>query len=268
MQVDYRTRSVDKPGSPHYKLYFTHGDLLISPFHDIPLHLEENVFNMVVEIPRGETAKMEISKSDPLNPIKQDIKKGKLRHVNWAYPFNYGAFPQTWENPGLVDQHCGTKGDNDPVDVCDISGIQHHSGAVVQVKVLGCYAMIDEGETDWKVIAIDVNDPHANQLNDIGDVERVMPGKLAEVFAFLKYYKTPTGVPPNNFGFNGDVKDKAFTLQIIHEMNEQWRKLLNREIESKIIQTFSTIVESPSLIPGSEAEIHIVNAFISYVRGT
>lgn len=34
-----------------------------------------------------------------------------------------------------------------------------------QVKVLGVLAMIDEGETDWKVIVIDVNDPMASQLN-------------------------------------------------------------------------------------------------------
>ena len=41
----------------------------------------------------------------------------------------------------------------------------HKSGAVVQVKALGIMALIDEGETDWKVIAIDVNDPLASQLN-------------------------------------------------------------------------------------------------------
>jgi inorganic pyrophosphatase len=37
-------------------------------------------------------------------------------------------------------------------------------------------ALLDEGETDWKVIVIDVNDPIASQLNDIGDVEKKMPG--------------------------------------------------------------------------------------------
>lgn len=39
------------------------------------------------------------------------------------------------------------------------------SGQVVQVKVLGILAMIDEGEMDWKVIAINVKDPDANKLN-------------------------------------------------------------------------------------------------------
>ena len=40
-------------------------------------------------------------------------------------------------------------------------------GEVKQVKVLGILAMIDEGETDWKVIVIDVNDPLAKDLNGI-----------------------------------------------------------------------------------------------------
>lgn len=38
-------------------------------------------------------------------------------------------------------------------------------GEVIKVKVLGILAMIDEGETDWKVIAINVEDPEANDLN-------------------------------------------------------------------------------------------------------
>ena len=41
----------------------------------------------------------------------------------------------------------------------------HERGAVIQVKVLGTMLLIDEGETDWKIIAIDVTDPLANKLN-------------------------------------------------------------------------------------------------------
>lgn len=33
------------------------------------------------------------------------------------------------------------------------------------MKVLGILAMIDEGETDWKVIAINAEDPDAGKLN-------------------------------------------------------------------------------------------------------
>jgi inorganic pyrophosphatase len=34
--------------------------------------------------------------------------------------FNYGAFPQTWEDPSHISQDTGKKGDNDPLDVVEI----------------------------------------------------------------------------------------------------------------------------------------------------
>ncbi len=54
---------------------------------------------MIVEVPRWTNAKMEISKEESFNPIKQDIKKGRLRYVRNCFPhhgyiWNYGAFPQ------------------------------------------------------------------------------------------------------------------------------------------------------------------------------
>ena len=51
-------------------------------------------------------------------------------------------------------------------------------GDVLAVKCLGTLAMIDDGEADWKMIVIDVNDPLAAELNNLEDVERVMPGFL------------------------------------------------------------------------------------------
>ena len=64
------------------------------------------------------------------------------------------------------------QGDNDPVDVVEIGSEQLECGAVYKVKVLGAYAMIDEGELDWKIVAIRTDDPMAPYLNDIDDVER------------------------------------------------------------------------------------------------
>lgn len=54
---------------------------------------------MVVEIPKGTNAKMEISVNEEGNPIKQDVKNGKLRFVDNVFPYtgyiwNYGALPQ------------------------------------------------------------------------------------------------------------------------------------------------------------------------------
>lgn len=52
----------------------------ISPWHDIPLHLGDGVFNFIVEIPKESSAKMEVATDEQHTPIKQDTKKGKLRY--------------------------------------------------------------------------------------------------------------------------------------------------------------------------------------------
>ena len=38
-----------------------------------------------------------------------------------GYPWNYGAIPQTWENPKHIDPDTKEGGDNDPIDVCEVS---------------------------------------------------------------------------------------------------------------------------------------------------
>ena len=48
----------------------------------------------------------------------------------------------------------------------------------LQVKVVGTLALIDEGETDWKLVAIDVNDALAPKINNISDVDEHFPGLL------------------------------------------------------------------------------------------
>ena len=138
---------------------------------------------MVVEVPRWSNAKMEIDTKAPLNPIVQDQKNDKLRFVANVFPyhgyiFNYGAIPQTWEDPNHTDQWTNYKGDKDPIDVCEIGSKIQPTGAVIQVKVLGVFALIDDEETDWKLICIDVTDPLAEKLNDIEDVDTEMPGFL------------------------------------------------------------------------------------------
>ena len=89
--------------------------------------------------------------AEKLNPIKQDIKKEKLRFVCNCFPhhgyiWNYGALPQTWEDPGHTDADTGCKGDNDPLDVCEIGFRVAKRGEVRRVKILGCLALIDEGD--------------------------------------------------------------------------------------------------------------------------
>ena len=103
---------------------------------------------------------MEIDKDSKHNPIKQDINKdGSLRKYNYGdMMFNYGAFPRTWEDPQFVSEHTNARGDNDPLDVIEIGSMQLGMASVSPVKILGVLAMIDDEETDWKVIVIHKDD--------------------------------------------------------------------------------------------------------------
>lgn len=40
-------------------------------------------------------------------PIKQDMKKGKLRFYPYPINWNYGLLPQTWEDPAHINAKCG-----------------------------------------------------------------------------------------------------------------------------------------------------------------
>jgi inorganic pyrophosphatase len=240
MSAHYTPRLIGAPNTLEHRVYIEQNGQIVSSFHDIPLFADRNngIFNMIVEVPRWTNAKMEISKEEAFNPIKQDIKKGRLRYVRNCFPhhgyiWNYGAFPQTWEDP--AHQHPETKanGDNDPLDVCEIGEQVGYVGQVKQVKVLGIMALLDEGETDWKVLVVDVQDPLASKLNDIEDVERHLPGLVRATNEWFRIYKIPDGKPENQFAFSGEAKNKKYATAIIHECHEAWRRLITGESPAK-----------------------------------
>ncbi|KAJ6905067.1 soluble inorganic pyrophosphatase 1 [Populus alba x Populus x berolinensis] len=119
---------------------------------------------------------MEVATDEQFTPIKQDTKKGKLRYYLYNINWNYGLLPQTWEDPSLANAEVeGAFGDNDPVDVVEIGERRGKIGEILKIKPLAALAMIDEGELDWKIVAISLDDPRASLVNDIDDVEKHFP---------------------------------------------------------------------------------------------
>ncbi|KAG0212216.1 Inorganic pyrophosphatase [Mortierella sp. NVP41] len=237
---EFTTRVIGAPNTLEHRVFIERNGAPVSAFHDVPLYADKanNIFNMIVEIPRWSNAKLEISKDEPFNPIKQDVKKGKLRFVRNCFPhhgyiWNYGALPQTWEDPTQSHPETKARGDNDPLDVCEIGEQVGYTGQIKQVKVLGVMALLDEGETDWKVIVIDVTDPLASKLNDIEDVERHLPGFIRATNEWFRIYKIPDGKPENQFAFSGEAKNKKYALDVVKETHEAWERLIKGEIPSK-----------------------------------
>lgn len=243
--------------------YFFNKDAhgVLNPLHDIPLYADQDahVFNFICEIPKWTNAKLELDTKSPLAPIVQDTKKGKKRFVHNVYPYkgyiwNYGCFPQTWEDPTQVHMETGALGDGDPLDVCEIGSIACQVGQVMQVKVLGVLGMIDEGEMDWKIVCVNVKDPLANEMHDVDDLYRVFPGLLHATFSWFRTYKVPDGKELNVFAFREQVQPKAYAMEVIEECHESWEKLISGHLVHKNINCINTTLKgSKFYTPASEA---------------
>jgi hypothetical protein len=99
-------------------------------------------------------------------------------------------------------------------------------GEVVPVKVLGCLCLIDEGEADWKIIAIAITDPWAAVLSDVTDLEERLPGTVHSIREWFRTYKITDGKPENKFGLEGRCMNAEYSMSIIAETHHAWRQLV------------------------------------------
>lgn len=219
----YSTATSGEAETESFRLSFNEGESAISPWHDIPLKgSSDGTYNAVIEIPKMTKAKMEVATKEPNNPIAQDVKKGNLRDYHGPIFWNYGCLPQTWEDPNEEHPELKCFGDDDPIDVVEIGSKALAMGTVAEVKPLGVLAMIDDGELDWKVIAIATDDELAKEYNDIDDVPIAVKDGIREWF---RWYKTPDDKPLNGFGFDEKWLDAKSAGEVIEETHEAWKKL-------------------------------------------
>lgn len=200
-------------------------------WHDIPMMPssgDEHVINLVTEIPLRMTAKMEVQKDLPGNPIGQDSNKdGSPRYYTYGTTFfNYGYIPQTWEDPNFKDS-LGNGGDNDPLDVMEIGSQRLGMGSITPCRVLGHLELIDEGEMDNKVICIALSDPDAGSIHSMGDLERIKPGTIERLKDWLKRYKTSDGKAENSLASEEPTSVKE-AMDLIEETHSRWKNLCGK----------------------------------------
>jgi inorganic pyrophosphatase len=227
-------RRVASFGTTDYTMTFKADGKVISPWHDIPLEAGDGLYNMLTEIPKMTLKKMEVDTKGEGNPIKQDEKKGKARLYHGPIFWNYGCLPQTWEDPNVKGDEDvgGAFGDDDPVDVVEIGAKSLAMGSFTKVKALGTLSMIDDGELDWKVIAVSTADPLAAKLNDVADIEKECPGVVSGIREWFRWYKTPDDKPLNSFGFDEKFLDKAEAMKVIAETHAAWKGLRDGSIDA------------------------------------
>jgi len=124
--------------------------------------------NVIIEIPRGSKNKYEIDKETGL------IALDRAMHTAQDYPFDYGFVPQTlWY-------------DGDALDVLVLSTYPISSGVLVRVRPVALLQMIDDGDSDVKIIAVPEKDPRFDDIKDLSDINK---HTLKEIDHFFSTYK-------------------------------------------------------------------------------
>ena len=166
---------------------------------------ETGFVNIVIEIPAGSNQKWEVEKESGY--LEWEIREDSLRVVNYLpYPANYGMIPRTW-------LPADKGGDDDPLDIFLI-GPKQERGAVVQGRIVGVIKMLDGGEQDDKLIAVDPDSWFWN-VHTLDDLNIQFPGISEILSIWLRSYKGGTIV----------------TIQGIEDEIEA-EKILHRAIES------------------------------------
>jgi inorganic pyrophosphatase len=171
-------------------------------WHDITVgkNLPES-FNTIIEIPKGSNNKYEIDKETGL------ISLDRANYDSSPYPFDYGFVPQTlWD-------------DGDPLDVVVISTYPLHPGILVEVRPVGVIRMIDDGESDYKIISVPVND---KRWGDVQDLPNINKHRIEEYKHFFLTYKMLNG-KGTKVEING-VGDKKEAIEAINKSIELYKE--------------------------------------------
>ncbi len=140
---------------------------------------EDGTVNIVIEIPAGDNQKWEVDKES--GALNWEVVGDSLRVISYLpYPANYGMVPRTF-----LPYESG--GDNDPMDIF-LLGPAKERGTVVPGRVIGVLKMLDRGEQDDKLIAVDL-DSWFGGVYSIDDLESHFPGVIKILSVWMENYK-------------------------------------------------------------------------------
>ena len=143
--------------------------------------------NVIIEIPNGSAVKYEYDNEHGCVAVDRLLK------TPLNYNFNYGDIPQTWN-----------EGDNDPLDAIVLSRASFYPGVVVPCRVIGGLKMWDNGEFDYKVLAV-ADDPY---YTDVKTVEDVQKKELEDIEYFMLHYKDLENKTVELKGWDGPAEAK------------------------------------------------------------
>ncbi|KAL9655651.1 hypothetical protein ABK040_002314 [Willaertia magna] len=203
--VKFAEDTNDSPTVPT-SVAFPH--MIVHAWHDLSVGTSE-CFNALIEIPKGSKIK-----------YQYDTKYGllKVSHIlssSLTYPANYGFIPQTLGE------------DNDPIDVLVFMQSSCHPMSMMACRPIGVLPLIDNGVTEYKVIAVHDGDP---EYRTVTELSHLRPHVLNEIKIFYEDYKKLDKSAPKV-----EVKDvlpKEDALKIIEEGMERYKDYVRKQKKS------------------------------------
>ena len=142
----------------------------MNAWHDVELgEKPEEIFQAVIEIPRGSKNKYELDKRTGM------LRLDRVLYSAVHYPANYGFLPRTFCDDG------------DPLDVLVLCQEPLTPMCLVRAKPIGVITMKDEKGVDDKLIAVLADDPEYSHYTDVSELA---PHRMRALKQFLIDYKT------------------------------------------------------------------------------
>jgi inorganic pyrophosphatase len=158
------------------------------PWHGVPIGKDfPAIVTAYIEIVPTDTVKYEIEKHSGFLKVDRPQKYSNI------CPTPYGFIPQTL-CAGNVAELCMKKtgrkkiiGDNDPLDICVVTEKSlNHSNILLQAIPIGGLRLIDNNESDDKIIAVMKDDAIFNTWKNISDCSDSFIERLKHYFLTYK----------------------------------------------------------------------------------
>ncbi|AAT28007.1 inorganic diphosphatase [[Mycoplasma] mobile] len=170
--------------------------------------MNEKIIEVNIEIPINSNIKYEFDRS------KNKIVVDRILRGDFKYPANYGYVAEALD------------WDGDELDVLVYSSETFVPGSLLRARLVGAMKMIDQGETDTKLIAVHADDYRLDKIKELVDIPKEWLRNVEYFFTNYKNWKGVNQVKIN--GFEGLKYALAEYEECVHQM-EKYGKMPKSE---------------------------------------
>ncbi|WP_033161151.1 inorganic diphosphatase [[Mycoplasma] collis] len=142
----------------------------------------KKIVTVNIEIPKNSNIKYEYDRE------RNQIVVDRILRDGFRYPANYGSLREALD------------WDGDELDVLVYSNEEFLTGSALNARIIGAMKMIDDGETDTKLIAVHEDDYRLDNINKLEDLPKWWLREIEIFFSNYKNWKRPNITSIEGFG--------------------------------------------------------------------